>query len=156
MTYTSTSQRTIIDPLPGERDRTYSVTELASEFGTTARAIRFYENKGLLSPSRAGANRVYTYRDRARLVLVLRGKRLGFSLREIKEFLSLYHADPEGIVQMRSLAERLRERVGDLEHQQEVLAETLGDLRRLLATVETSMADGKPAMAAGGKKRSAA
>jgi DNA-binding transcriptional MerR regulator len=135
MTYRST----ITDPAPGDRDRSYSVSELAGEFGTTARAIRFYEGKGLLSPGRVGANRVYTHRDRARLLLVLRGKRLGFSLREIKEFLSLYHADPEGVVQMRSLADKLRHRVGDLEHQQAALEETLGDLRRLLATVETTL-----------------
>ncbi len=134
--------RTIIDPMPGDRDRIYSVTELAREFGTTARAIRFYEGKGLLSPSRVGSNRVYTHRDRARLVLILRGKRLGFSLREIKEFLALYHNSSDGVLQMRSLAGRLRERMQDLEHQQAVLTETLDDLRRLLATVEQSIGDG--------------
>ena len=131
--------RTIIDPTPGERDRLYSVTELAREFGTTPRAIRFYEGKGLLSPGRAGVNRVYTRRDRARLVLILRGKRLGFSLREIREFLDLYQSDPDGLTQMRSLAGRLAERMADLEHQQTVLTETLGDLRRLLATVRRSI-----------------
>ena len=131
--------RTIIDPAPGDRDRIYSVTELAREFGTTARAIRFYEGKGLLAPSRVGVNRVYTHRDRARLVLILRGKRLGFSLREIRDFLALYHNDPDGLLQMRSLAGRLRERMLDLEHQQEVLTETLSDLRRLLSTVEASI-----------------
>jgi DNA-binding transcriptional MerR regulator len=131
--------RTIIDPAPGERDRIYSVTELAREFGTTARAIRFYEGKGLLSPNRVGANRVYTHRDRARLVLILRGKRLGFSLREIHGFLSLYHGDHDGLTQMQSLARKLRERMVDLGHQQVLLAETLNDLRRLLNTVETSI-----------------
>ncbi len=137
--------RTIIDPAPGDRDRIYSVTDLAREFGTTARAIRFYEGKGLISPSRVGANRVYTHRDRARLVLILRGKRLGFSLREIRDFLALYQSDAGGLLQMRSLAERLRERMDDLKHQQAVLTETLADMRRLLATVENAIRDERDA-----------
>ncbi len=68
----------------------YSVTELGKELGVSARTIRFYEDKGLLSPSRVGNNRVYAARDRARMILILRGKQLGFSLREIKEYLDLY------------------------------------------------------------------
>ena len=154
-------QRTIIDPMPGDPDRIYSVTELAREFGTTARAIRFYEGKGLIAPARVGANRAYTHRDRARLVLILRGKRLGFSLREIKDFLALYHSDPEGVVQMRTLATMLHERMGDLEHQREVLDATLADLKRLLATVEGSIGRGRgagaaaPAEASGRRKRAA-
>ncbi|MBV9755883.1 MAG: MerR family transcriptional regulator, partial [Alphaproteobacteria bacterium] len=70
-------------------DQFYTVTQLSAELGVTPRAIRFYETKGLLAPRRAGTTRVYTHRDRARLILILRGKRLGFSLREIKEYLEL-------------------------------------------------------------------
>ncbi len=153
--------RTIIDPMPGDPERIYSVTELAREFATTARAIRFYEGKGLISPARVGANRAYTHRDRARLVLILRGKRLGFSLREIKDFLALYHSDPEGLVQMRALAGRLRERMSDLEHQREVLDATLADLKRLLLTVERSIERGRgtgaaaPVEASGRHRRAA-
>ena len=131
--------RTINDPMPGDPDRSYSVTELAREFGTTARAIRFYEGKGLIAPARVGANRAYTHRDRARLVLILRGKQLGFSLREIKDFLALYHSDPDGLVQMRALAAKLSERTDTLLRQREVLDATLGDLERLLASVEDSI-----------------
>lgn len=72
------------------RDRTFvMVTDLARELGITARALRFYEDKGLITPHRVGATRIYTARERARMILVLRGKRLGFSLREIKDYLDL-------------------------------------------------------------------
>ncbi|MGB0957676.1 MAG: MerR family transcriptional regulator, partial [Litorivicinus sp.] len=70
-------------------DRLFSINELAEQFDITARAIRFYEDKGLISPDRAGSRRVYTRRDRGRLQLILRGKRLGFSLEEIREYLDL-------------------------------------------------------------------
>lgn len=144
--------RNIIDPAPGDRDRIYSVSELAREFGITARAIRFYEGKNLIAPGRVGANRAYTHKDRARLVLILRGKRMGFSLREIKAFLDLYHADPSGEVQMRSLAAMINERVRSLEHQREVLDATIGDLRRMAATVEQSLSAETEASAAQGAK----
>ena len=74
-------------------EKLYSVTELAKELGVTPRAIRFYEAKGLITPQRAGGTRVYTHRDRGRLILILRGKKLGFSLREIKDYLDLYVVD---------------------------------------------------------------
>ena len=72
-----------------DTDNIYSVTELANLLGITPRAIRFYESKGLVSPRRAGTTRVYNYRDRGRLQIILRGKRLGFSLAEIREYLHL-------------------------------------------------------------------
>lgn len=145
--------RNIIDPAPGDRDRVYSVSELAREFGITPRAIRFYEGKNLIAPGRVGANRAYTHKDRARLVLILRGKRLGFSLRDIKTFLDLYHADPNGEVQLRSLLAMINERVRSLEHQREVLEATLGDLRRMAATVERDLA---PHLQAAAKKTAVA
>ena len=132
----------ILDPTPGDRDRLYSVSELAAEFGITVRAIRFYEGKKLLQPGRAGANRVYTYRDRARLVLILRGKRIGLSLSEIKVFLSLYHADPSGKVQLRSLLLMLTEHIEQLEHQRDVVEATLADLRRMAHPVREDLASG--------------
>ncbi len=72
----------------------YSVSELGQDLGVSARTIRFYEDKGLIAPRRVGNNRVYTLRGPARMILILRGKRLGFTLREIKEYLDLYDADP--------------------------------------------------------------
>lgn len=112
-------------------DRLLSVTELADELGTTARAIRFYESKGLLDPQRAGGNRVYTYRDRARLLLILRGKRLGFSLAEVKQYLDLYDVDPTQKAQMQQLLRGARQRIADLEEQRHDLEVTIDELREI-------------------------
>jgi DNA-binding transcriptional MerR regulator len=75
----------------------FSITDLAREFAVTNRAIRFYEDEGLISPDRDGQRRVYNQRDRIRLMLILRGRRLGFSLKEIREIIDLYDADPNEI-----------------------------------------------------------
>ena len=113
------------------RPRVYTVTELAAELRVTARAIRFYEDKGLLRPSRAGVNRIYTYRDRARMMLILRGKRLGFSLREIAEFLDLYDVDPQHDEQKRTLLRAVRARIVDLHKMSAAISETLDELRSI-------------------------
>ncbi|MGE7205100.1 MerR family transcriptional regulator [Sphingomonas sp. NPDC019816] len=76
-------------PSRGDRDD-YTITELCGEFGVTARALRFYEDEGLIAPKRRGTQRVYSQRDRARLAWILRGKRVGFSLAEIREMIDLY------------------------------------------------------------------
>ncbi|WP_428394542.1 MerR family transcriptional regulator [Lichenicoccus sp.] len=116
---------------PDPRPRTYTVTELAAELRVTARAIRFYEDKGLLQPSRVGVNRIYTYRDRARMMLILRGKRLGFSLREIAEFLDLYDVDAQHDEQKRSLLRAVRARIAELHIMSAAIAETLDELRSI-------------------------
>ncbi len=108
--------------------RLYSATELAAELGTTARALRFYEAKGLLAPRRAGNRRVYDHRDRGRLSLILRGKRLGFSLAEIRDYLDLYDADPNHAEQIRHLHRAVSERIASLEEQRAALELTLGEL----------------------------
>jgi DNA-binding transcriptional MerR regulator len=119
----------------------YTISELADELKVTARAIRFYEDKGLLSPQRAGTTRVYTHRDRGRLILILRGKRLGFTLREIREWLALYEADPDQVTQMQALSAKLAERLEELEQQQRDLEETLEELRRIRSQVEEHLAE---------------
>ena len=113
------------------KPRLYTVTELAAELGVTARAIRFYEDKGLLSPSRAGATRIYTHRERARMMLILRGKRLGFTLRDIKRFLDLYDVDPQHDEQKRSLLRAVRERISDLRGMSIAISDTLDELRQI-------------------------
>ena len=116
----------------GDCDDTFvMVTDLARELGTTARALRFYEDKGLITPRRVGATRIYTARERARMILVLRGKRLGFSLREIKEYLDLYDADPRQITQTRALLERIADRRRELEDKRDAIAEALTGLNDL-------------------------
>ena len=106
-----------------------TVNQLAVEFGITARAIRFYEAKGLLAPRRAGTTRVFDRRDRARLLLVLRGKRLGFSLAEIRDYLDLYEADRTQLSQINLLLDRTRDRIAELEQQHRDLEQTLDELR---------------------------
>jgi len=110
-------------------ERFYTVPELADDLGITPRTIRFYEQKGLLNPQRAGTTRVYTRQDRAKLLLILRGKRLGFSLKEIADYLDLYGADPTQAEQIKMLLERVRERISNLEEQRQALDVTLDELR---------------------------
>jgi len=112
-------------------DALYSVSQLARQLGVTARTIRFYEDKHLIAPQRAGTTRVYTHRDRARLMLILRGKRLGFSLREIKEFLDLYDVDPTHHMQLRQLLAGVRKRMGKLREQRAAIDESLTELTEI-------------------------
>ena len=109
----------------------FSVTELADERGIPPRAIRFYETKGLIKPRRAGTTRVYTHRDRGRMQLILRGKRLGFSLADIKEYLDLYDVDPSQVSQLRLLMDKINDRVSELEQQREDLETTLMELEEM-------------------------
>jgi DNA-binding transcriptional MerR regulator len=98
-------------------DRTYTISQLAREFEVTPRALRFYEDKGLLTPRREGMNRVYSHRDRGRLQLILRGKRVGFSLIEIKEVLDLYRVDQRA--QAQAALKKYKSRIIELEVQRE-------------------------------------
>lgn len=111
-------------------EATYSITDLAREFGLTTRAIRFYEDKGLLAPIRVGRNRVYGHRDRVRLKLTVRGKRLGLSLSAIRELIDMYDAARDEKAQLERFLEVLQRRRETLEQQREdidaVLAEIAG------------------------------
>ena len=112
-------------------EKIYSVTELARDLGVTPRTIRFYEDQGLISPQRAGNTRVYTHRDRARMILILRGKQLGFSLRDIKEYLDLYVVDASKTEQVQHLARKARERIDQLEAQLQAVKTTLSELKEI-------------------------
>lgn len=104
------------------------IQDVARKLGVTLRALRFYENEGLIKPERVGTTRVYTRREIARMQLILRGKRLGFSIREIAEFLDLYDADPEHKEQMQRLIDKVRERLSELEEQRVALELTIEEL----------------------------
>jgi DNA-binding transcriptional MerR regulator len=109
----------------------FAIADLAREFGISTRAIRFYETKGLLNPERVGSTRVFRRRDRARLILILRGKRLGFSLRDISEYLSLYEADRTQHAQVKLLVDMVDQRMQMLEQQLADLQITIGELREI-------------------------
>ena len=108
--------------------RTYTITELAQEFDVTPRAIRFYEDVGLLTPARAGRNRVYTQRDRTRLKLTLRGKRLGLSLQEIKQLVDMYDSPSDTAQQLQAFLAVLGEHRELLERQREDIEITLAEI----------------------------
>jgi DNA-binding transcriptional MerR regulator len=118
-----------------------TITELAREAGITARAIRFYESKGLLTPRRAGTTRIYTHRERGRLQLILRGKRLGFSLTDIGEYLDLYDADPTQHDQIVLLLDKVNNRIGELESQKADIDDTLKELSSVRAQALAAMDD---------------
>ena len=118
-----------------------TITELAREAGVTARAIRFYESKGLLTPRRAGTTRIYTHRERGRLQLILRGKRLGFSLTDIGEYLDLYDADPTQHDQIVLLLDKVNNRIGELESQKADIDDTLKELSSVRAQALAAMDD---------------
>ncbi len=118
-----------------------TITDLAQEFDITPRAIRFYEDVGLLTPSRAGRNRVYSQRDRTRLKLTLRGKRLGLSLQEIKQLVDMYDSASDTVPQLQAFLQVLAAHRQLLEQQREDIEITLAEIaqhemrcRQLLAT----------------------
>ncbi|HQZ13800.1 MAG TPA: MerR family DNA-binding transcriptional regulator [Devosia sp.] len=119
----------------------FAIADLAKEFGISTRAIRFYESKGLLSPERVGATRIFRRRDRARLMLILRGKRLGFSLRDISDYLSLY--DPRSqAAQVHLLVEMVDERLALLQQQMSDLNTTLAELSEIRKLASERLAQG--------------
>jgi DNA-binding transcriptional MerR regulator len=119
--------------------RLYTVTELAKELAMTPRAVRFYEDKGLITPQRAGTTRVYSARDRARMILILRGKRLGFSLSAIKEYLDLYDADVTQHAQLRALLAGVAKRREQLLAQRQAIDEALAELADIAAQSEAAL-----------------
>jgi DNA-binding transcriptional MerR regulator len=122
--------------------RTYTISDLAREFGVTPRTIRFYEDEKLLSPQRDGQNRIYDARDRARLAWILRGRRVGFSLAEITEMLNLYDLGDGRETQRQVTLERCRQRLAALERQRADLDATIDELTgfcRLLEEMQTGV-----------------
>lgn len=110
---------------------TCGIAELAREFGITTRTIRFYEDRGLITPGRAGQRRVYASRDRVRLKLIMRGKRLGFSLEEIREMIDIYDMDRSERAQLRLVLGKIAERRAALSQQQRDIVSMLGELADL-------------------------
>ena len=128
-------------PNEGEAQPLRSIQDVATELGVTTRTIRFYEDKDLLDPPRVGTMRVYSRREIGRLQLILRGKRLGFSLREIKEFLDLYDMDDLHLEQTRRLLARVSARIDGLEAQRQALEQTLDELRDIAHQCQDRIAE---------------
>ncbi|MGB8362951.1 MAG: MerR family transcriptional regulator [Rhizomicrobium sp.] len=121
--------------------RIYSIRELTKEFGVTARTLRHYENEGLIAPERHGQNRLYSARDRARITLILRGRRIGFSLAEIREILDLYDNNDGGAAQLAYAGKKFAERLASLERQKADIEESIAELRLGLVMIENKLAD---------------
>ncbi len=124
----------------GEAPReSWSIAELAAEFDVTLRTIRFYEDLGLISPGRRGTQRVFGSRDRIRLKLILRGRRLGMTLDEIRTIIDMYDAEPGEVGQLHYLLEQLDARRADLEERRRDIEESLVELDRVEAKVRADL-----------------
>ena len=128
----------VVPPLP-DRDR-FSIAELCEEFSVTARALRFYEDEGLIGPQRLGTQRIYSHRDRARLAWILRGKRVGFSLSAIREMIDLYDLG-DGRRHQRAVAlQNCRDRVASLTAQRQDIDAAVAELTNFIAVLEAGEA----------------
>jgi DNA-binding transcriptional MerR regulator len=123
-------------PLAAEREH-FGISDLTAEFGVTARALRFYEEAGLIAPARQGTMRIYSKRDRARLAWIVRARNVGFSLGEIRELIDLYDLQDGRVEQRRRTLERCREQVAKLERQRSDLDAAIAELSQFIAHIET-------------------
>src|SRR5438874_3126454 len=122
-----------------ERD-IFTIRDLAKEFGVSARTLRFYEEKGLLDPTRRGEQRLYTRRDRARLAYVLAGKAVGFSLEDVREMLDLYDLGDGGVTQLKVALAKFGERIERLEHQKNDIDRVVAELTRASDVMKAKLA----------------
>jgi DNA-binding transcriptional MerR regulator len=120
---------------------TYTIGDLAREFDVTHRTLRFYEDKGLIGPRREGLNRIYSRRDRARLKLVILGKKVGFSLAEIKEMLELYDLKDGQAAQLQTALKRFAEQIGVLRRQKQDIEQAIDELTHTMDVVAGMLRD---------------
>ena len=119
----------------------YSIGEMCDSFGVTARALRFYEDEQLIAPERRGTARIYSERDRARLTWILRGKRVGFSLNDIREMLDLYDLGDQQQTQLRVTLERCKQRIAALRRQKDDIDATISELDEFVSQLGESLGE---------------
>ena len=129
----------VIVPPSDDREH-FTISDLSAEFGVTARALRFYEDEGLIAPERRGTQRIYSHRDRARLAWILRGKRVGFSLGEIREMIDLYDVGDGRRAQRQVVIERSQARIALLTAQKRDIDLAIDELTSFVALLEVSRA----------------
>jgi DNA-binding transcriptional MerR regulator len=117
------------------------IGEMARQFGVTLRTLRFYEDKGLLNPKRDGATRLYTRRDRARLKLILLGRKVGFSLREVKQMIDLYDPTGSNARQLRLTLDKSEKQLGRLQKQRALIDDAIGELTAMMGTVRQLLSE---------------
>ena len=117
-------------------DKTFTISELSKEFGITTRTIRFYESRGLITPERIGTSRRYSKRDRARLILILRGRNLGFTVEDVGDYLALYDSDPGQVAQTKLLLDKVQAAITNLKIKRDDIAKALADLDDIRAKCE--------------------
>ena len=130
------SSRAAIEPLSDRED--FSITDLSAEFGISARTLRFYEDGGLIAPVRRGTQRIYSHRDRVRLAWILRGKRVGFSLTEIRELIDLYDVGDGRRTQRQRTIDRCRERIDTLHAQKRDIDAAIAELAEFATLLEAA------------------
>jgi DNA-binding transcriptional MerR regulator len=123
------------------------IGEMARKYGVTLRALRFYEDKGLIAPKREGSTRLYSRRDNARLKLILLGRKIGFSLRDVKQIMDLYDPSGANIKQLRLALDKSEKQMARLQKQRAVIDDAVGELSNLMADVRAKLADRTPASA---------
>jgi len=123
-------------------NRSFTIRQLTKKFAVTARTLRFYEDEGLIAPERRGQTRIYSARDRARIILILRGRRVGFALAEIREILDLYDVHDGGVRQTMHSRKKFEEQLHKLERQKIDIEESLVELRRAITEIDARMARG--------------
>ena len=125
----------------GTQEEYTRIGEMAKMFGVTLRALRFYEDKGLISPKRDGSTRLYTHRDRARLKLILLGRKIGFSLRDVKQIMDLYDPNGTNIKQLRLTIDKSEKQLARLQKQRAAIDEAISELSDMMATVRWMLAE---------------
>ena len=124
-----------------KEEQTFTIGELAKEFDITPRSIRFYEEQGLITPSRTGQNRIYNNKDRVRLKLILRGKRLGFSLAEVNNLFELYDTNPDSAIQLETMLSMTDQKRAVLRQQLEDIQMLMGELDGVEARCREELAE---------------